>query len=262
MISYLRFRSGISLELKFVKRRKFYFNPGLNVIVGPNGSGKSLILKTLAAYSCVSKISGGWSSRPKDVGQYSDFPNDLKHYAPDNCEVDLEWDGSPSFFYSAWDSIGFMSSYMFSNKSSLFKRKLNHLSEGQNQLCDLNSIGSLLQAKPKLWSLPVKGKNDHFVEYIRNLPKRGPSTLIIDSPEKGMDIIGESDIWLELLPKLAEQMQIIAATHSLFPLISGINCNLIELEKDYRSVCLANFCSGTINPFETLNAIADQKEVE
>jgi energy-coupling factor transporter ATP-binding protein EcfA2 len=256
MIHSIKVRSGFAAELPCLKDRTFEFKPGLNLLFGPNACGKTSLMKIIGAYSCVLH-EGGWSQRPR--GMYlkkREYPKDLEENSPGKCKADVDWDGSATFFNqsSVSDSgqIGYFESSDardsidgITNMDDQITQIMCKPSTGQLRLLKLKRITETLQKPPKLWSMgkssrkkEKKKEKDVFVDYILSLPRKGPTTVLLDEPDKGLDIRSQAKFWMNFVTGMAEKFQIIASSHSLVALMrywpkhkKPIPCNFIHMDE-------------------------------
>jgi hypothetical protein len=123
---------------------------------------------------------------------------------------------------------------------------LSRPSLGQKRIYRLNLLMKHSKSVPDLMVLPPehKGYNDTwrrpmeaFVRYIKTLPRTGPSTLLLDEPDRSLSIPMQVSLWNNVMPKLAEKFQVIAATHCLFAL--AFKDALIDFKKGYTEECIA-----------------------
>jgi predicted ATPase len=70
-----------------------------------------------------------------------------------------------------------------------------------------------------------------FTDYVNSLPRTGPITLLLDEPDRSLSIDNTIVLWQKVIPKLAENVQIITATHSPFALF--LDANYLDLKAGY-----------------------------
>jgi len=63
--------------------------------------------------------------------------------------------------------------------------------------------------------------------------------ILMDEPEQSLDVKAEAQLWSSLSKADCAKMQIIVATHSMYPLLHKDNFNLIEAEDGFVDEVLA-----------------------
>ena len=249
MIHKIKFTSGFPLEHKHMVDRTFQFTDGLNVLFGKNGCLKTVTLETIKAYCGVRK--GGWSaiSDPSTHGasQPSHFPFAYRAFTPGNCDAVVRWDGSPTFFNDGnlkidntffWDNEKLSDDGITSKKEQL-ELLAKKPSSGQYRVHKMNRIMQIIKTPPNLSVVPdaISDKNGAMneVNYIAGLSHSGKPTILLDEPERALSLPRQRDLF-GVLEKLAENYQVIIATHS--PLVFEISSNIIDMEDGYMLQCM------------------------
>lgn len=255
MIHSAKFTSGFASDLPCLKGKTFEFKEGLNVLFSPNGTGKSTALSIIGAYCSINHKSGGWSTMPepltiKEIGDTVKLPNNFCNLAPGECSADVKWDGTPSFINnSATDnaakSMGHfiddasmspdgMITDMFGHINAMF----NKSSQGQTRMNKINKMFVMLDKKPDLTINKFAKHNDSwkavgqaFVDYIKSLNPTGRVTILLDEPEKSLSMEMQFFLWHMAFPKIAQDRQLIVATHC--PLALYSKAHFIDLEEGY-----------------------------
>jgi len=236
--------------------KEFKFQKGLNILFGPNACGKTTLLNILGAY-CSTK--SGWSRyiEPSfnDRGdKFVEYPKRCATIAPgrdeNKCEAKVEWDGTATFFTSAETSDA-VSHVLEGTPDGLLDlgqivgEIVNKPSLGQKRIYRLNMLLTHSKEVPDLTAIPPEynGYNDlwqkamnKFIEYVKTLPRTGPSTILLDEPDRSLSIPMQVALWRDIMPKLAEKFQVIVATHC--PAALSFKDALIDFQKGYANECL------------------------
>lgn len=235
---------------QLAKRKKWPFEPGLNILWGPNGSGKSTILLAMAhMFHC-------WQSGLPFVTQESLhklFPIKLSPAFRDK-KVNREWlngivpihDGAPCVFVDPSKSMGAFGgaalddSFMIEQISETMVKG----SAGQMTGYRMGALQQLLDDDVAVrWKMNKDHVNSLWADRCKIVEKflkgtvaeSGPGTALLDEPDRSLDIPSQVQFW-KVLPRLAARIQIIVATHSILAVnIEG--ANYIELEKGYLKQC-------------------------
>ena len=247
MIKRVKFLAGTGYtnNLPNLKDREFTFEQGkVNVLFGPNGCGKSTLLKTMGAYSGV-KLNAGWSQTLESL--------DFAKSAPGLAKAEVEWDGTPTFFFNA-ATLGDICNYFADNEND----SMDGLSSMLDQIADIYiSSGQRVQAKlaklftktllapPDINNFENKGnywleKHQDILDYMMELPQDGPITVLIDEPDRSLELMAMITLWTRVLTKFANQYQLVIATHCPFVLMFDLpHVNLIDVQPGYIDECLA-----------------------
>ena len=202
-------------------KTEILFKPGLNIIYGPNGSGKSTLLTLLARTLCCEQ--GDVQVLTQDalsaLAPYS--KGFLNGVLPDH-------DGAPVVHFDPGKAVGLIGGmagfdYDFGLEGAL--NAIRKASSGQTTLSRMETIlGVVLEQKwPKL---DVRVASHHAdtakgiaeVEaFLAGTGEQSQPTLILDEPGRSLDL-GTDARLMEMVGMLADNMQIIMATHSPFAL--------------------------------------------
>lgn len=253
MIKSIKFLNGFPTTAQHIGLdRVFKFTDGLNFIYGQNGIYKSVLGKTLAAYCGIEK--GGWSriSEPAKLATKfkSHFPAVYRQYTPNHIDAQVEWDGVPTFYYDSELMGKNDMTWFFQNASqsadgvTTESEQMDILatkpSSGQYRISKINKIMQLITRMPDLSQIPADIVTDRQyaqmeIDYIKELPRDGKPTLILDEPERGLVLPRQFDLF-KVFDKLAEHFQVIVISHSPFILFHK-NANIIDMEPGYMNTC-------------------------
>lgn len=231
--------AGYITKLPAIGRRQFTFGPGVTVLLGENMCGKTSLLSTMASYCCCPP-SGGWSAfvPPLLLGQSAASPSSYTPYPQcldglyHDCEAAVEWDGSPAFFYSADSCVNLGDNgsndgvigageglNLLWTKPSSGGRHLYHF----NKMLETLSIDR--DGTPNKHDNLYKQTNDNwrkaidmYRDFLKTKPRNGPPTIFMDEPERSVSLYNQVYFWTKILPLVAQDFQVIIATHSVFAL--------------------------------------------
>lgn len=251
MISKAKVLKGFAFDLAALNKRVFTFDPGLTTLFGPNGSGKTTLIKILAAYC---GTAGGWSTFVEPIycekGAFGarerkriPFPKRFLCLTPEKeCEAQIEWDGSPTFYSDATSTDSKITDFGDPGDGVFgdgIEKWMAHrvASSGQMRIGAVMRIfNQILVKPPNLLAKKDVGNSawekalTEFQDYVRGLPRKGPMTVLLDEPDRSMGIPFQAQLWTEVLPVVATKFQVIVASHSPFAL--GVEKNtVIDLSK-------------------------------
>lgn len=242
-----------------------------NVIVGPNGTGKSALLETLAIqtlswFSGQSTLDDGYViGRDSDVlwARERPFGNDYKFLSG----LTVETDNAPALYYRPNhipgndDSVTTAMMCGYFNEAKEYGRLTERKSSGQKSLAMLERIKDLLSGKSK--SLEYRYTNWRAGKELKDLDQRSKAgesfssrmpwdytaeilkkrvhdvspnakpLVLMDEPEQSLDAVAELQLWRGIQAADMAEVQIILATHSLYPLLYPDQFNLIEAVPGY-----------------------------
>lgn len=245
MIKSIKFKpEHYATKLKYVGEKKYVFSPrpGLTFLYGPNGSGKSTILKGLARGSSILE-KGGWSMAIEPLGYRGDKYNPEAVLKKD---ADVDWDGSPSFLLDSAvsDNTGAAIELEDGVGDAFMSGILKATSRNSSGEWRINRIAGLIGAiqkssMPDLTSPMWKTSNEEWqkagkahAKYVKTLDRTGVVTLLLDEPDRSLSLPKSRELIIDLLPKMAKDLQIIVATHSIFALfVEG--AEVIDLKEGY-----------------------------
>ncbi len=193
MINHVAVTDGFAADLPSMKGVTFSFAPGLNILFGPNGCGKTSLLKIIAGYTCCQD--GGWSKRFDwlNMDKGKEIPAGIRACG---CKAKLEWDGTACFYNSTTASDSPISHFGMSDMSFTEEvaQIVNKPSDGQIRLTRLNhQFGQIIGKAPDLTKLkdktgPWDDPANKYADWVAKLPRTGPSTVLMDEPDRNLSI--------------------------------------------------------------------------
>jgi energy-coupling factor transporter ATP-binding protein EcfA2 len=238
MIHSTSITSGFAKKFPLAKQlAKTKLSPSLNILWGENGSGKTSILQIMAAYSFCH--GGGWTRLLSPIelrgfGISGRTPNELPHAlarnSPGESRCEMDWDRAPVFFDNGNDTPGSIidgdptnsPDGILSGVDGIVLR-MKKPSSGQMRKFKLNTILNRLQDAPDFKSYkPRKDINDTWqkclkeqADYLAQRPESTDTrvTILMDEPEKHLDLATANRFWNEVIPHLTKFAQVIIATH-------------------------------------------------
>jgi energy-coupling factor transporter ATP-binding protein EcfA2 len=231
-----------------------------NVIYGANGAGKSALLKALA-YHTLSYLTGVSSFDDHYVGGFNDFWTQAHKWRDEYSFLDglnVNCDHSPAFYYRPGAIPGDESSIASSMICGYFAEareygnKTDKKSSGQKCHVLMENINAILDGAGELpkrgyvnwsWGKELKQQDQYQNVKAEFLKKRHANdgatpVMLLDEPEQSLDARAEALLWKKIANTDVSRVQIIAATHSLYPLMHPEKFNLIEATPGYmQEVC-------------------------
>ena len=242
-----------------------------NVIVGPNGAGKSALLKALSLMT-LSHQTGASSFDSKYVSHLDADNYWASHgYRWDHLYtflpgLSVDTDYAPALYYRPGHvpgnqemvSAAMMSGYF--DEAREYGTLTRNRSSGQGCSALLARVIAVLegdlspmQYRYVNWrygTRPVDLTRDrdasetqHRAEVLKqrygNLPADVLPVILLDEPEQSLDAMAEMVLWRKVATADSRRVQVIAASHSLYPLMHPEQFNLIEAVPGYLAQVLA-----------------------
>lgn len=235
-----------------------------NVIVGPNGAGKSALLKALSFYTLSNYLGVSCLDDNYIVGRDADalWANIGSAWREEFVYLHglaIVGDRAPAMYYrpnhipgnERMIAAAMMMGYCEEAKAygELTKRK----SDGQKSLAVQARIMEFLQ-NPVIdgyqrvnWHYrgvdSHKSDNTSKAQVLTNLYRdcSGTPMLLMDEPEQSLDTLAEVRLWKTIENADCSKLQIIVASHSMYPVLYNGRFNLIEAMPGYIDSVLASF---------------------
>jgi ABC-type cobalamin/Fe3+-siderophores transport system ATPase subunit len=264
-ISYLE----SSNLMKRHKGRLAFASDKPNVLVGPNGAGKSAVMQTLAL-RFLAYFSGASTFDDKYLrDSEADAWWTKEVYWRDNAEwlkgLKCKTDNGPALYYRPGHIPGNECSITHSMMMGYFEQAkaygmlVKDKSSGQQSQAVLQRILDALAGRElptdyaqlnwpygrKLKEAGGQGHPGHFAPQAEALKKCYPPDtvgiplILMDEPEQSLDARAEGQLWNAIAHADCSRMQVIVATHSLYPLLHRDKFNLIESEPGFIKDVLA-----------------------
>lgn len=233
-----------------------------NVIVGPNGAGKSALVTALAL-SGLAYFTGKTSlDRHYINGLEADtFWTPASRWGYDEAflkGIQIKGMDAPVTYYRPHHipgNEGDVGTAMFTGYFELAKNFGNlteNKSSGQACQAMLDDVFSLLQGTHEavelksydfnytdipLEQLRGAGRYDYRAATLRQVAKSlmtgNVPLLLMDEPEQSLDALTEMKLWKAIQKSDAGKVQVIVATHSLYPILHPEHFNIIETHSGY-----------------------------
>lgn len=243
-----------------------------NVVVGPNGSGKSALLTTLALrflsyfsqrsafdrkYVIDVEARAWWTPAPRQADAY-------RWLAGLHCETD----DAPVIYYRPGHvpgnelSLAHAAMGPYWEQAQAYARLVENRSSGQRNQALLEDLLGALEGRglpqryeyvnwefgeqprdPRRLHVFGYGRDTFFkAEVLKSLYRPAPGAMplcLMDEPEQSLDARAEALLWTRIAHADCRRQQIIAATHSLYPLLHRDAFHLIETEPGFADEVLA-----------------------
>lgn len=249
-----------------------------NVIVGPNGSGKSALLNTLSMltltyYMDVSTFDQHYiNMSDSDLFWLPPIVADTDRWRWRDDRLPylhgLQYEGQlvPTLYYRpnrlpgnehdvahamcmGYSEPARAMGALIRNKSSgqksqaIQQRLLDVLSGAERLKFETYRFGDpnkLEKIDRQFYSGDIPFKTNTFKQYYLSRVEDGRQLVIMDEPEQSLDLEAEIKLWHAIHNK-ADHVQVICATHSLYPILNPQHFNIIETVAGYTDRVRALF---------------------
>lgn len=224
------------------------FKPGLNILWAANGAGKSTVLKALARMLHCEQ--GGKSVVTRDsIDAVFTVPH-AKFRSGDRSEsmamgLRPVHDGQCVLHFDPGHAVGLLAGGAAFDWDFGMTGVLNatfHGSSGETttaRISDtLRTLTGDVAAWPKIeWRVDKKAYSQ-VEEYLKGTLPLGQPTVLLDEPDRSLSMKLQAGLWINLARRFANNVQVIAASHSPFALrLPG--AHYIELTPGYLAECLS-----------------------
>lgn len=238
------------------KPRKFDFKPGLNILWGRNGCGKTTLIKLIARMAHCEQ--GGvpvvtQTSVDNMFASMRGIYDDKKEREQQRKlrdSVDFEHDGQSIQLFDPSSAVGLAGGGAYFDDDFFTQGVHNTLfkgSAGQTTLYRFDGIlaGLVEGRKPRPIERRITASrvNEHWARkieicehFLTGRGKEGPATILLDEPERSVDLPTQLRMW-RFLRAYAPRNQFIIASHSLIALRIP-EANYIEMEDGYMAQSL------------------------
>lgn len=234
----------------------------VNVIVGPNGSGKSALMRTLSLLT-LSNLTGVSTFDPKIFSATRADENWTREsrYSERYLYLDgavCDHDCAPALYYrpghipgnESWINTCLFTGY--SEQAAQYREATKERSSGQQCLALLSRIKALISGETTLtgydylnWPYgekplkPAYNASHHahkayeLLNSYANVPENAVPVVLLDEPEQSLDLRAEIELWKLFESADLSRVQIIVATHSMYPMLHPERFNIVEAVEGY-----------------------------
>lgn len=238
-----------------------------NVVVGPNGAGKSALLTALS-YLTLSNMTGVSALDSNYTGHTglgeTLWANDSRwghdyRYLPG---LEVATDYGPALYFRPGhipgndDSVAAAMMCGYFEQAKRYGNQTDEKSAGQQTLALQETVMAVLagtQSVPsytfmnwkmskervlaedryKRYSGPWEYQGDVLKERYLSVEATAVPMLLLDEPEQSLDALAETRLWRAIAGADVSRVQIVVATHSLYPLLHPERFHLIEAVPGY-----------------------------
>lgn len=238
----------------------YFSNTKPNVVIGPNGSGKSTLLSVLAKQTLSEAV--GVSAFDKMFLEAELWAgNTRSEYGPFTYlpGMTVDTDNAAAVYYRPAQLPGksrFLAEALmrgYGEYANTYREKTHQKSSGQQGRALLETAYSVMETGNLSydfnWSYPTQKMPLESVKRYPLTPQHeykaqilvnerlcespGIPTILMDEPEQSLDTKEELALWKRLSEVDCSKVQVIVATHSLYPFMHPERFNLIEASTGY-----------------------------
>lgn len=206
------------------------FKPGLNAIYGPNGTGKSTVIQAMARTLCCAQ--GGRQMVTSTALDNLGYTSDTGVFKDGALPVH---DGSPVLYFDPDQAVGLFGGLAAFDDDFMNEGLGNVMFKGSSGQTTMNRIETVINAMHRgQWpTMERKVKKCKGLDPFLNgsFDKVGP-TILLDEPSRSLDLRYELAFWKLTDKAIAAGVQVIMATHSVFPL-NRLGTHYIETQPGY-----------------------------
>ena len=240
------------------------------VILGPNGAGKSALMKalsllTLSYFSGISMFDDNYHAKGSSSDAETlwtrerDWSDDWKYLEGLKCD----FEAAPALFYRPNAFPGDYNDTAHAMMCGYFEEAKKHArltenkSSGQKSLAILNQVmaalkgdfpakqygyvnwsqGKKQRTRAELRSQGYTGPWEYQAEILKaryqNIPDSAIPAVLMDEPEQSLDAKAEALLWKQIEVADPTKVQVIIATHSLYPFLHPEKFHVIEAVPGY-----------------------------
>jgi energy-coupling factor transporter ATP-binding protein EcfA2 len=236
-----------------------------NVLVGPNGIGKSALMTAMAKLTFsyqtgVSALDNNYLETMLEPALWTRRRAGWDEVVEFMAGLVVDTDFAPAAYYRPWHIPGndeMVTAAMqcgYFKEAKAYARLVEKRSSGQGcsallkRVFDVldGDVSTLQQYIQQNWSYGLKpvdltkqrGVADYqyFVEEMKKratLPEQFLPVLLLDEPEQSLDARSALEFWRKVAAVDTSKVQVIAATHSLYPLLHPEQFNIVEATLGY-----------------------------
>lgn len=239
-----------------------------NVIVGPNGAGKtalmtSLSMLTLSHFTSGSALDDNYvlDGDSKDWWAERTEEKTWKRFWDYLPGLQVITDDGPAYFYRPahmpGNEVGITHAMMlgYMDEARAYGKMTEKKSSGQQSTALLAKIVDCLDGSAVVprhgsvhWrygSVPKDLGRGHAADYDKQanallerfnaVAKDATPVILMDEPEQSLDALAELQLWKRIEAVDVSDLQVIVATHSLYPLMHPAAFNIIEAAPGYAA---------------------------
>ena len=248
-----------------------------NVIVGPNGSGKTalmtaLSMSTLTHFTPQSTLDPAYVRGQDAESMWKDSSNHWEEatFLPG---IDLDWDAAPGIFFRPGHIPGNDNSVAASmmcgyfDQARAYGNAVRNKSSGQAGQALLEvvherlsghsapyydqrpwSYGSVVEAVThRSFDRKSRQRANAIISRYLGSEVKTRSIVLMDEPEQSLDAMAEMKLWQAINASETNSLQVIVATHSLYPILHPEGYHIIETQPGYMDAVRSLALTGSMS---------------